>query len=78
MNAACVGDGTAGGGKTPGGGPLDNGLRGSGAAGRDGRKRSGVAGVGVREYYKKIGYKDDGPYVSKMLAEKTVALAEPA
>ena len=26
-----------------------------------------ISGIGVREYYKKIGYKQDGPYVSKKL-----------
>ena len=26
-----------------------------------------ISGVGVRQYYKKIGYSDDGPYVSKEL-----------
>ena len=26
-----------------------------------------ISGVGVREYYKKIGYKEDGPYVSKKI-----------
>ena len=26
-----------------------------------------ISGVGVREYYKKLGYEKDGPYVSKML-----------
>ena len=26
-----------------------------------------ISGVGVREYYKKLGYQNDGPYVSKIL-----------
>jgi len=26
-----------------------------------------ISGVGVKEYYRKLGYKDDGPYVSKIL-----------
>lgn len=26
-----------------------------------------ISGVGVREYYRKLGYKNDGPYVSKVL-----------
>lgn len=26
-----------------------------------------ISGVGVREYYRKLGYSDDGPYVSKLL-----------
>ncbi len=26
-----------------------------------------MSGIGVREYYRKFGYKDDGPYVSKIL-----------
>ena len=26
-----------------------------------------ISGVGVKEYYRKLGYKDDGVYVSKSL-----------
>ena len=26
-----------------------------------------ISGIGVKEYYKKIGYKEDGPYVSKKI-----------
>ena len=26
-----------------------------------------ISGVGVREYYRKIGYKRDGPYMAKSL-----------
>ena len=26
-----------------------------------------ISGIGVKEYYKKLGYKEDGPYVSKIL-----------
>jgi len=28
-----------------------------------------ISGVGVKEYYKKLGYQDDGPYVSKVLSK---------
>ncbi len=27
-----------------------------------------ISGIGVREYYKKLGYQQDGPYVSKILS----------
>jgi len=26
-----------------------------------------ISGIGVREYYKKQGYQQDGPYVSKLI-----------
>lgn len=31
-----------------------------------------ISGVGTRNYYRKIGYELDGPYMSKMLVEKSV------
>ena len=31
------------------------------------RKLSVISGVGTRNYYRKLGYELDGPYMSKML-----------
>jgi len=31
------------------------------------KKISVISGVGVRDYYRKLGYKRDGPYMSKTL-----------
>ena len=33
----------------------------------DKRKVAVISGIGVREYYKRLGYKRDGPYMSKIL-----------
>jgi len=34
-----------------------------------------ISGIGVREYYRKLGYKNDGPYVSKLLEENKILLS---
>jgi elongator complex protein 3 len=31
------------------------------------RKLAVISAVGTREYYKKLGYQNDGPYMSKVL-----------
>ncbi len=35
-----------------------------------------ISGIGVRGYYKKLGYKQDGPYVSKMLNKELLSSVE--
>ena len=37
------------------------------AADEGSNKLAVISGVGVREYYRKFGYEQDGPYVSKAL-----------